>query len=78
MHYAGYTESRRKVEKYNRKQLIDLIEALYGWAWGDDGIPEELKDEVSLNRLLEEALRQHDAEWWVPANYLHHYPDAEE
>jgi hypothetical protein len=61
----------------DRQGLIDLIESVYGWSWGEDGIDEEDQDTVSLESLREHALFQHDCEWMVPVQHEHHYPDGE-
>lgn len=73
MHYPGYAQSRRKVAEFSRDECIDLIESLYGWDWGEDGVPEYASETVSLEVLRAEALRQHDREWTVPFGQEHHY-----
>ncbi len=54
-HYPGYAESREKVKAYTDKQLLDLLDALYG--------RDNLEYGATHEDLLAEALRQHDEEW---------------
>jgi hypothetical protein len=78
MHYTGYSRTVEEVKQFDRQELLDLIESLFGWGWHEDGIAEDQKDDVSTDRLREEALHQLDWEWRVPTQHLHHYPDREE
>lgn len=58
IHFEGYHESRARLWLMTRKELLDLLDALYGRPDGWAGLDDDY--------IRVEAIRQHARDWEIP------------